>query len=75
MVSGPIKVYMISIWSLSLTCYIRAVIAQHCENYKSHHSNLTDKLSHSLYVDDLITGEETIQRALWAGPASQTSDV
>ena len=40
-----------------------AVIAQHCEKYKNHHSNVTDKLSHSLYVDDLITGEETVEDA------------
>ena len=40
-----------------------AVIPQHCEKYKNHHLNLTDKLSHSLYVDDLITGEETVEDA------------
>jgi len=41
-----------------------AVIAQHCENYKSHQSNLTYKLSHSLYVDNLIiTGEKTLEKA------------
>ena len=39
------------------------MIAQHCEKYKEHHSNLTDKLSHSLHVDDLITSEETIEGA------------
>ena len=40
-----------------------AVIAQHCEKYKNYHSNLTDKLSHSLYADDLITGQETVEDA------------
>ena len=37
------------------------MIAQHCKQYKSDHF-MTEKLTHSLYVDDLITGE-TIEGA------------
>jgi len=40
-----------------------AVIARHCKQYESDHFNVTEKLTHSLYVDDLITGEETIEGA------------
>ena len=40
-----------------------AVIAQHCKQYKSDHFNMAEKLTHSLYVDDLIVGDETIEGA------------
>ena len=40
-----------------------AVILKHCERYRESHSNLVSIINHDLYVDDLITGENTIQKA------------
>ena len=42
---------------------VAAVFVQHCKQYKNDHINVTEKLFRLLYVDDLRTGEETVQDA------------
>ena len=40
-----------------------AVILKHCERHKVDHPNLVKVINNDLYVDDLISREDTVQKA------------
>jgi len=40
-----------------------AVILKHCEKYQGKFPNLVQVVINNLYVDDLISGESTVQQA------------
>lgn len=39
------------------------VIRQHCHQFEKEHPKVVQLMNHSLYVDDLISGEETVESA------------
>lgn len=42
---------------------LRNIIGQHCLNFKTEYPDLVQLLDHSLYVDDLISGADTVANA------------
>ena len=51
---------------------LAAVIKEHLQQYKSVNPKLVEEIEHSMYVDDLITGRESVNLALEAKQTAQT---
>ena len=51
---------------------LAAVIKEHLQQYKSVNPKLVEEIERSMYVDDLITGGESVDQALEAKQIAQT---